>query len=561
MTRRAWLLLGILLLVEGLLVAGVFVSAPHTGGDNAGYIALADALRSGEGYTEVWDPAAPPHTKYPPVFPLLLALAVAVGARGWVAFKLVPALAALVVAAGTFVWARERLGDEAGFGVALLVGMSPSLLYHSHWVLSDVPFLAFTVLALWMFERVLRGGRRGGEGQSGNLSLAAAALLVAMAYFTRSAGLPLVAAVIGALALRRDTRGGAVVGVTVGVPALLWLLRARVAGPGEGRYGSEFFLLDPYQPDLGPAGLGDFATRITDNLAGYGVRFLPETVVGGQGGLFALLVGALVLVAAWGWMRALRRGPGVAELFLPLYGGLILLWPQVWSGDRFALPLVPLLLVFAVEGARELARSWSKTARGGLLLACGILVALPAGRDWIAEREQAALCNAAAARAGPWACGGAALVDFVATAEWAGQNLGDGSAALTRKPRIWYLTSGIPTRTYPFSERPGALRAAAGEARAEYVVLDFVGNQGVRYVGAALGAEPGAFCLVGAFGGNSGVPATRLLRLMPPGRESGSRVEEGQIRLASCPVTGDGSSAPEGPVEFSSSWRIPILDR
>lgn len=562
MTGRSWLLLGILLLVQGVLIQGVFLPSPHSGGDNAGYVALAHALVSGQGYTEVWDPAAPAHTKYPPVFPALLALAMALGAAGWASLKIVPVTATLVAVTGVFLWARRRLGDEAGFAVALLTGLTPSLLYHSHWLLSDVPFLAFTALALWRLE-ALGGGDGAPDGAASPSwpSLLAATLLVGLAYFTRSAGLPLVLAGVAALAWGRRWRETAAVGAGVGIPALFWLLRSRTAGPGEGRYGSEFLLVDPYQPDLGPAGIGDFAGRVWANLTGYGTRFLPETFFGDASPALVALALALVALAVAGWVRAVRRGPGPAELFLPLYAGLILLWPPVWSGDRFALPLAPLLLVFAADGLRSLADRAGSGTRTAALAAAVLLVAAPALRDWLETRDEQAACRGALEAGGPWACGGNALVDFVAAARWAGETLPEGSAALTRKPRIWYVMSGVPTRTYPFTETPGALRADAGEAGAGYVVLDFLGNQGARFVGAALAAEPRSFCQVGVFGGGGGIPATHILGILPAGEDSGSRVVDGQIRMAVCGGGRDPAVVSNTATPGASGWGIPLLQR
>ena len=50
-----------------------------------------------------------------------------------------------------------------------------------------------------------------------------------------------------------------------------------------------------------------------------------------------------------GWAMSWKVGRAVAEYFFPLYAGLILLWPEVWSGDRFALPLFPLILFYAAS--------------------------------------------------------------------------------------------------------------------------------------------------------------------------------------------------------------------
>jgi hypothetical protein len=61
------------------------------------------------------------------------------------------------------------------------------------------------------------------------------------------------------------------------------------------------------------------------------------------------------LLALAGWLRRVRA-PRAAELFLPLYIGLIFIWPDVWSGERFLLPALPLLLLYAGEALVRFSR-------------------------------------------------------------------------------------------------------------------------------------------------------------------------------------------------------------
>jgi 4-amino-4-deoxy-L-arabinose transferase-like glycosyltransferase len=154
-SRRALVLALGLLVVQAALLRTVFVPAPHPGGDNAAYLTLAHSLLDGEGYTELWDPAAPPHTKYPPVFPILVAVSMALGARGWGSLKAAPVVASLVGVLAVFLWARRRVRDEVAAGVAFLTGLSAAYLDHARWILSDIPFLAFLFLALWLLEALL----------------------------------------------------------------------------------------------------------------------------------------------------------------------------------------------------------------------------------------------------------------------------------------------------------------------------------------------------------------------------------------------------------------------
>jgi hypothetical protein len=402
--RRSLLLAGGLLVpvVAGVL-ASVLTPAPHTGGDNAAYLALGHALEQGLGYVELWEPGVPPHTKYPPAFPLLLAGLMALGASAWGTFKGAMAVLVAVGVLLVFAWTAHRRGPLAGLAVALLTLLSAGWLDAGRWILSEPLFLPLTFLALWAADRggaVWPGGgggpgmgdaagdgtrfpssaqdgtRRPSAAQDGTRHpstdrrgawLAVAGVAALLALLTRSAGLPLVLALGGALLLARRRRGAALFGGVAAGVAGGWALRARQGG--EGAYQSEFWMRNPYEPELGTLGVGELPLRVWENLGIYLGGVLPgEWWPGGGVGHLVLGVG-LVGAALAGWVLRLRRGEvGTAELFLPLYAGLILLWPPVWSGDRFALPLYPLFLLYAgealVAGARLAWGGWHGAPRG-----------------------------------------------------------------------------------------------------------------------------------------------------------------------------------------------------
>jgi len=344
-TRRTILLLAGVLLIQTVIVALVFTPQPHSGGDNAGYISLAHSLLDRGAYLELWDPGEPPHTKYPPVFPLLLAVAILLGAKGWAALKLVPAFSTVLAVAFTFLWARDRRGLALGVVVALLLGISGSVVYYSQWMLSDPTFLALTMAALWALQKSSEeGGAHGREG-GGKVWLVLGLALVVLAYFTRSAGLPLAVATLLWFGIQKRWKALAGFALAFGLPAFLWWLRGSVLG-GSG-YVSEFWLVDPYLPHLGTIGPGELLDRLTGNLVAYTTRIIPAGVVGDALPIISPLGIGLGLVTLVGWIRVLREKVGVAELFFPLYFGLILLWPPAWSGDRFALPLLPLIFFYA----------------------------------------------------------------------------------------------------------------------------------------------------------------------------------------------------------------------
>lgn len=541
------IVLAAVLVAASLLVAHVATPGAHPGGDNAGYVALADALAEGDGYVERWEPGAPNHTKYPPVFAGLLAMLVMLGAERWVELKIVAAAGAVVAAAATWLWARKRIPEGLAAAVAIATALSYTLLYHSRYILSDAPFLAFVMLALWLLQPPRDEAGSGGSSlDHGPRYLpwpifGAALLFTVLAWFTRSAGLPLVLAVFAVLLTERAWRRAIAGGVVVAIPAAWWFLRS---GSEQGEYGSEFLLVNPYDPALGRIDAGGMLARIGANAEGYLTQHIPAAIGGpGAAAWVGLLALVITLLAVVGWARAAwPRGdvrPGAAEFFLPLYLGIVLVWPEVWSGDRFALPVVPLLIVYAIEAIRWGARSLGEVRGaqaafvGPALLLAGLLAAgAPVVNGLAADSE---MCADLIIEDNAWTCAGAGTFELVDAARWVGDFLPDDAVVLSRKPRIFHAESGVPSRTYPFLDDPAALFAEAEEAGAAYVVLDRVSNQAVRFVGAAIVARPERFCSLRSFSVTE-QGATELLGILPEGRPSGTRVSGEGVVFAACPA-------------------------
>jgi len=545
--RPSWLLPVLLGAVASAVVVGAFNPAPHTGGDNAGYVALGYSLLHNGRYTEIFDPAGAPHTKYPPVFPALLALLMAVGVRTWSGLKAVAAVSTVAVSVLSYLWAERRLGRSWALGIALLVTFGSASVYYSHWILSDPTFVALTLLSLWSLDRA-------DASTVGRQWLALGVASAGMAYFTRSAGLPLLLAIGLWLTMGRRWKWLAASVAGLGPLILLWLLRAR--GAGQGQYVAEFWLVDPYDPGLGRVGLGGLFGRVVSNLIGYVGTHLPAGIVGGRGPAVAALGVLVTGLGLVGWLRALRRGPGPVEFFLPLYAGLLLVWPVVWSGDRFVLPLYPVLFLYSASalsaGGRLLDRRAPATFGVGLLLA----VLLPQGRTYVRAVSEATACKAMTRVGGAFACWGPRVGAFVEAAGWSGANLPEGAAVLSRKPRLFFALSGLPSRTFPFTDEPEVHTAMADELGARYELLDEWDGLATRYVGGAVQRLPGAFCAIGAFGESR---RTQLLVVLPPeARREQRRGDPNGVSIPRCDpeyVLGGGANP-----YASDSSRIPLLE-
>lgn len=466
-----------------LLVGGLaFHPAPHTGGDNTAYLALARSLLEHGRYLELWEPTRPPHTQYPPGFPALLAVAWTLGVRSWAALKLVM----LGVSAGavglSHLWLRERVGPAMALALGTLLAVAPGLVSESQWVLSDVPFWAATMAALLALAR--------GRDALG-IGLAFAALTI------RMAGLPLLLAIVVWLALRRRWKAMGVTAAALAVVVLAWTLRSPAM---ETPYIAQFWLENPYAPELGRVGVAGLAERVLENLDRYGFSILMRTLAGGVG-LVGAAGGAILLAAAAGGLgrRALGTAPEAArdrplvELFAGLYAGMLLLWPEQWASDRFLIPFLPVLLAYAAEAAAVIPGvRVRRYVRIGGLVALLALAAPMAADTWAGAAE----CRERARTDGALACVAPDERAFLELARWSEGRLPEDAVVVSRKPRQWYWHSGYPGRVYPFTRDRAALLAVASETGARYVVLDELGTTADLYLLPAVREHRRRFCRV-----------------------------------------------------------------
>ncbi|HSL72602.1 MAG TPA: hypothetical protein VK864_20295, partial [Longimicrobiales bacterium] len=403
----------VFVLIAAHLLFAILAFEPqlHNGGDNAAYYALARSLLNGSGYREIYDPAQPIHTQYPPVFPLMLAGLLAVGLQPWIPFKILIVACSAAAIALSFFWLRRKLRPELAFTIALLMAVSPGVIGLSHWELSDVPFWALTAAALFAWERL--------PPQNPKRLLAATALTL-LAYFTRSAGLPLIAAAGIWLVWRRRWKQLAIFVAGAAPFVLWWWWRARTQGGVD--YVQQFWFVNPYAPEQGRVGAIDLIRRAVENGTAYFNRHLPLLLVGAShvlGMVISYIVGVLALI---GWTRRLKHAQ-IAELFFPLYIGLLLVWPAVWSGERFLVPALPLILFYSADALLRITRRLRPALMRPASLAAAaalVIIALP---PLSVSVRWGMMCTREYVAGDRYACHDPEWHDFFYTAELAGRVL------------------------------------------------------------------------------------------------------------------------------------------
>src|SRR5947209_14416847 len=159
------------LLLAGVMIAGCgrHVFDPRCGEyhDDAIYLATAKALAEGEGYRLAHLPGAPPQTKYPPLYPALLALLWKLGPAFPANLPLLKGLSLLCGAttlalAYLFLVRFRYTSRRAALAATLLTGTGSLILVFTMVTMAELLFAVLTLIALWRVEMaVLRPSGRG----------------------------------------------------------------------------------------------------------------------------------------------------------------------------------------------------------------------------------------------------------------------------------------------------------------------------------------------------------------------------------------------------------------
>ena len=505
MSPRRWAAAGAL--VSLALALAVFELYMFTGGDNAAYYALAQALATGRGYVDLITPGAPPATQYPPGFPLLLVPVMWIFGGAYVPLKIVSFLAGAGALAGLWALARreDSLSAWGAPAAVWLLGLYPVFRIYTHWVLSDMAYVAMSLAALAVFARAAReapASRHEGAGKGRKKKEKKAeseerrrgtddpwgpwlvgALLALAAFYIRTAGVALLAAPFLWALWRRSWRRAGIMGAIALVGAAPWFAWVQQRPIAErGSYLRQLTSENRLDPTSRSVAVGEIVERGIENTGRYASRDLPQMVwplvvppaegawkpaplpVRVFGGLF---LGALI---AYGVALALRkRGLAVWDLYAALSLGVILVW--AWTGDRFFLTVVPFLWIYFLIGLDNASRLMLKSARPAVAVVALIAAVQIVGamrevpsqlrltRMWLEGEELAGYHEF-------WQ-------DYFEAARWIGEQA-PHAVIVARKPTLaWYWSGGRPSYAYPFHREPDATWEAIREGGATHILLEY----------------------------------------------------------------------------------------
>jgi hypothetical protein len=470
-------------LAFGLVYAFIFDSKLDMGGDNAGYYILGRALLQGEGYTNIHIPGTPAASHFPPGYPALLAVAMLFG-KSFTWLKVVNG-----ILFGAALWwfrsiAEKATGSTAFAWVAvLLVGLNSHLLRSSTIMMSEIPYTAASILALWTLLRWDPESKAFYRSYDFWLVV----VLASAAFYIRTAGIALGAGIGLYLLFERRWAAAFTFGGAFFALYLPWVLRGRAVDAGSA-YVDQLLSVNPYRPEEGQIDVSGLWDRIAENAGRYLGQELPNSMIPSltvdynpEAPVSHPFVGLLLLgLIAYGIVRLPKLRWLVAGYVLASFA-IFLVWPSVWYGVRFIQPLVPVLVLSALYGAWELLRrvlpSWNPwwfAALGLLLLAPVRTLNDEAKLDYPMPYQ-----------------------NYFRLGEFAKANVPAEAQFATTKPALWYLFAERKATRIPTEADPALFMQRLQEEGLNYVVVDQLGYGSVgRYFVPAYQAYPERFELV-----------------------------------------------------------------
>jgi hypothetical protein len=460
MKGRFYLFIVVIILIYALNLTGRLSS----GGDDAHYIVLAKALATGQGYRAISHPNEPPETQYAPLLSFLLLPIVRFFPQNYLIPKIIPLLFAfasiLVLSRLIKVYLPQQ--EEKAKWLLICAAISPIIIYYSTQVLSEALFYFFSLLTIYIALRF--------DGRENINIILILAISAVAAYYSRSIGLSLILALSLLYLVRKRYKLFLIISFLMAAMILPWIVRNSLLG-GSG-YISSFFLVNPYNLDSGTITFIGFVKRILMNAIRYSGKVVPDLLFYpwlakiSPYNPFKIALGLLSsFLIVLGFFRSIRTRINILNIYGLIYFLFCLLWP--WYDVRFLMPLLPIILLFLVQGIGEvigflrierLKGFAQKKLLRNALIAVIILFFLIGDAHIIYSNR--------------WGKISPEWQEYNKACFWLKYFTDKGSNILCRKASYAYLISGRKAVLYPFTEDYNKMSQFLKENRIDYIIYD-----------------------------------------------------------------------------------------
>jgi hypothetical protein len=414
-------------------------------GDNAAYYIFGKALAHGDGYVNAYIKDTPPVNSYPPGYPAVISVVMKTFGEDITTIKKANGVLFFLSLVILFFFFRQISQNiHLSFALTLVMIFNYYLLQYSTWIMSEIPFIFFSSLVFLALSQ-LDFKRNPLKEYWFYISLFG----MLTAYYIRSQGIALFGGIFLFYLLQRNWKY--LVATSLGFITLIipWYIRGSKLG--ESPYQTALRYKNYYDHSKGEMeGIGDWIDRFTENFSRYMSSEIPAAVFGGQPNYESgsMIAGFLILaIVGFGIFKAKKLQIAVAGYILATFA-ILMIWPTVWTGVRFMLPLVPFLILFFFYGLYELISlvlrkmKSSETVINKYIAYAFLLAAL-------VYTPRLEVLNKQARKPMD-----RVFYTYFELAKWTKKNLPEDAIILCRKPKLFYMYSdhfvnGIIKRSDP----------------------------------------------------------------------------------------------------------------
>ncbi|MDC1106858.1 phospholipid carrier-dependent glycosyltransferase [Prolixibacteraceae bacterium] len=446
------------------------------GGDNAFYYILGKSINGGHGYRNIHMFGNPLANHFPPGYPFLISIAMLFS----------KSIVWIKVFNGFFMWGAlclmflivQKITNNNHFAClsSLVVLFNGQIIRYSYVMMSEIPFLFFSLLTLYL---VLKSEMRLNKYYIFSL------FTLIFTYYIRSQGVALFGGIVLFYLLKKKWKLIITTVVSFIIGILPWTIRSISLG-GNG-YVNQLILKNPYRPELGIIEFSGWIERIIQNGLRYISKEIPRSVLPSMdisqtepSLWYYYLVGiSLIIVLIYGISTMNRKYKGLIIGYLGGQFAIQLLWPEVWFGIRFMLPIVPIIQFLVLLGVYNLVfRNYRLDVRSrGLkyrVSAMGIVLLFSIPSLKVLHHRKDMI----------W---GLKYDHYFAVAKWCSVNTPKDAVIACRKPGLFYLYANRKVSQFKNTNDSEMLLKNLKNNNVSYVVIDRLGYASTsRYLVPAL---------------------------------------------------------------------------
>ncbi len=329
----------------------IYDSKLDLNGDNFEYINLAKSLIQGKGYALPYSNDFPPSNWFPPGYSSILAGIMLIMGTSISALKIMNGLLFL---AGILIMYRLIItlynNKALAFTLALLVTLNCGLLRFSTIIMSEIPYLFFSLLTFYYVIKLNE------EIPFYKSKYFYGVLLSSVAtYYLRNIGIVLVAAIAMQWLLEKKWKQAGVYIIGFVLLYLPWIIRNSMLGL-KSRYVSTMMAANAWRPEQGELNtVGSFLDKMLTNFVDTVVKGFAEVVfpfINPNETPFIVLIGSVVLILTFIGAWKLKRYRTLFLFYLLGNIAIFLVWHE-GNSSRYVWPLAPFLTICLLGGVYQ----------------------------------------------------------------------------------------------------------------------------------------------------------------------------------------------------------------